>query len=58
MAGFFLDNFSHFFSDDFYSLSVSIRGFANLIGWFLGESNDENSHDVSILGLDFTNGFD
>ncbi len=57
-AGFLLDNISHFFSDDFDGLSLGVTGLADLVGVFLGESDDEYSHDESVQGLNLADSFD
>ena len=46
------------FSDDLLLRAEGIVGFSFLVGRFPGEGDHEDSEEVSILSLDFTDGFD
>jgi len=58
VTGLLLDDVVHSLSDDLDGLSVGIRSLADLVGRFLGEPDDEDSHDESVQCLDFADGLD
>lgn len=53
LSSFLGEDFNNLLSDELDLLVLSVAGLSSLGGLSAGESGDENSQDVAIIGLDF-----